>query len=67
MTSFLQSLVTSSEPRYAMFGPGMEQLDVSLVTTLMYAPEVLPVIRPQRQIDGEMMMKVELLLVSSHH
>ncbi|TMS03718.1 F-box only protein 4 [Larimichthys crocea] len=52
VTSFLQSLVTSSEPRYAMFGPGMEQLDVSLVTTLMYAPEVLPVIRPQRQIDG---------------
>ncbi|KAF3851222.1 hypothetical protein F7725_012994 [Dissostichus mawsoni] len=52
-TSFLQSLVPSSEPRYAMFGPGMEQLDVSLVTRLMHAPDVLPVSgTPQRQIDG---------------
>ncbi|XP_019958273.2 F-box only protein 4 [Paralichthys olivaceus] len=53
VTSFLQSLVPSSEPRYAMFGPGMEHLDVSLVTRLMYAPEVLPVSgTPQRQING---------------
>uniref|UniRef100_UPI0037E9043B F-box only protein 4 n=1 Tax=Semicossyphus pulcher TaxID=241346 RepID=UPI0037E9043B len=53
VTSFLQSLVPSSEPRYAMFGPGMEQLDVSLVTRLMYAPDVLPVSgTPHRQING---------------
>ncbi|XP_074493743.1 F-box only protein 4 isoform X2 [Sebastes fasciatus] len=53
VTSFLQSLVPSSEPRYAMFGPGMEQLDVSLVTRLMHAPDVLPVSStPHRQING---------------
>nr|XP_040050715.1 F-box only protein 4 [Gasterosteus aculeatus aculeatus] len=53
VTSFLQSLVPSSEPRYAMFGPGMEQLDVSLVTRLMYAPDILPMLgTPQRQING---------------
>ncbi|XP_042344297.1 F-box only protein 4 isoform X2 [Plectropomus leopardus] len=53
VTSFLQSLVLSSEPRYAMFGPGMEQLDVSLVTRLMHSPDVLPVSgTPNRQING---------------
>ncbi|XP_053181187.1 F-box only protein 4 isoform X3 [Scomber japonicus] len=53
VTSFLQSLVPSSEPRYAMFGPGMEKLDVSLVTRLMRAPDVLPVSgTPHRQING---------------
>ncbi|KAM8885897.1 F-box only protein 4 isoform 2-T2 [Spinachia spinachia] len=53
VTSFLQSLVPSSEPRYAMFGPGMEQLDVSLVTRLMYAPDMLPMLgTPHRQING---------------
>ncbi|KAM6930399.1 F-box only protein 4 [Xenentodon cancila] len=53
VTSFFQYLVPSSEPRYALFGPGMEQLDVSLVTSLMYAPDVLPVSGiPQRQING---------------
>ncbi|XP_072243830.1 F-box only protein 4 [Leuresthes tenuis] len=53
VTSFLQYLVPSSEPRYAMFGPGMEQLDVSLVTRLMHAPDVLPVSgTPHRQING---------------
>ncbi|KAM3868015.1 F-box only protein 4 [Diretmus argenteus] len=53
VTSFLQSLVSFSEPRFAMFGPGMEQLDVSMVTRLMHAPEVLPVVGiPQRQING---------------
>ncbi|MEQ2258096.1 hypothetical protein XENORESO_005676 [Xenotaenia resolanae] len=53
LTSFLQYLVPSSEPRYAMFGPGMEQLDVSLVTRLMHAPDLLPVSgTPQRQING---------------
>lgn len=53
VTSFLQSLVPSSEPRYAMFGPGMEQLEVSLVTRLMHAPDILPVSgTPHRQING---------------
>ncbi|XP_054628037.1 F-box only protein 4 [Dunckerocampus dactyliophorus] len=53
LTSFLQSLVPSAEPRYAMFGPGMEQLDISLVTRLMHAPDVLPVSGiPNRQING---------------
>ncbi|KAK7933512.1 hypothetical protein WMY93_004408 [Mugilogobius chulae] len=55
VTSFLQSLVASAEPRYAMFGPGMEQLDVSFVTRLMYAPDVLPVSgsgAPHKQIHG---------------
>ncbi|XP_068995262.1 F-box only protein 4 isoform X3 [Embiotoca jacksoni] len=53
VTSFFQALVPSSEPRFAMFGPGMEQLDVSLVTRLMYAPDVLPVSEtPHRQING---------------
>uniref|UniRef100_A0A3B4GGF1 F-box protein 4 n=1 Tax=Pundamilia nyererei TaxID=303518 RepID=A0A3B4GGF1_9CICH len=54
VTSFFQSLVPSSEPRYAMFGPGMEQLDVSLVTRLMHAPDILPVSgTPHRQINGQ--------------
>lgn len=53
VTSFLQSLVPSPEPRYAMFGPGMEELDVSFVTRLMHAPDVLPISGiPQRQIYG---------------
>ncbi|KAG7271230.1 hypothetical protein CRUP_038677 [Coryphaenoides rupestris] len=54
VTSFLHSLLPSSEPRYAMFGPGIEQLDVSMVTRLMHAPDVLPVaaIPSGRQIDG---------------
>lgn len=53
VTSFLQSLVPFPEPRYAMFGPGMEQLDVSFVTRLMHTPDVLPVSgTPQRQING---------------
>ncbi|XP_026176444.1 F-box only protein 4 [Mastacembelus armatus] len=53
VTSFLQSLVPPSEPRYAMFGPGMEHLDTSLVTRLMHTPDVLPVSgTPQRQINS---------------
>lgn len=57
LTSFLQYLVPSSEPRYAMFGPGMEQLDVSLVTRLMHAPDLLPVSgTPHRQINGKAML-----------
>ncbi|XP_076859411.1 F-box only protein 4 isoform X2 [Brachyhypopomus gauderio] len=53
VTSFLQSLAGGGEPRFAMFGPGLEQLDVSLMTTMMHTPAVLPVAGiPQRQIDG---------------
>lgn len=65
VTSFLQSLVVSSEPRYAMFGPGMEHLDVSLVTRLMHAPDVLPVSgTPHRQINGKLTLR-RLFLGSS--
>uniref|UniRef100_M3XHM9 F-box protein 4 n=3 Tax=Latimeria chalumnae TaxID=7897 RepID=M3XHM9_LATCH len=53
VTSFLHSLVIQTEPRFAMFGPGLEQLDNSLVRKMMHSPEVLPVAGfPQRQIDG---------------
>ncbi|KFU92594.1 F-box only protein 4, partial [Chaetura pelagica] len=53
VTSFLQSLVTLSEPRFAMFGPGLEELDDSLVQKMMTRPDLLQVVGlPQRQIDG---------------
>ncbi|XP_075040189.1 F-box only protein 4 [Mixophyes fleayi] len=53
VTSFLQSLVMQSEPRFAMFGPGLEQLDDSLVTRMMTSPDLCPVVNIlQRQIDG---------------
>lgn len=39
-----------------MLGPGMEQLEVSIVKRLMHAPDVLPVSgTPHRQINGETM------------
>ncbi|KAM9822660.1 F-box only protein 4 [Syngnathus typhle] len=41
LTFFMHSLVPLSEPRYVMFGPGMEQLDVSIVTRLMCASDIL--------------------------
>uniref|UniRef100_A0A3B3CPH2 F-box protein 4 n=1 Tax=Oryzias melastigma TaxID=30732 RepID=A0A3B3CPH2_ORYME len=54
MTSFLQYIVRPSEPRYAMFGPGMEQLDVSLVTRLVHAHDMLPLATtPSRQQINE--------------
>ncbi|GCC34987.1 F-box only protein 4 isoform X1 [Chiloscyllium punctatum] len=53
VTSLFYSLVSQAEPRFAMFGPGLEQLDTSLVTKMMNSPGMLPVISlPQRQIDG---------------
>ncbi|NWV00417.1 FBX4 protein, partial [Upupa epops] len=53
VTSFLQSLVTQAEPRFAMFGPGLEELDSSLVQKMMTSPEILMVSGlPQRQIHG---------------
>uniref|UniRef100_A0A8C2BAS2 F-box protein 4 n=1 Tax=Cyprinus carpio TaxID=7962 RepID=A0A8C2BAS2_CYPCA len=53
VTSFFQSLVPVSEPQFAMFGPGLEQLEISLMNTIMCSSHVLPVAGPpQRQIDG---------------
>ncbi|KAJ8285376.1 hypothetical protein GJAV_G00026110 [Gymnothorax javanicus] len=53
VASFLQSLYAAAEPRFLMFGPGLEQMDVSLMNVLMYSPHVLPVAGiPQRQIEG---------------
>ncbi|KAJ7426879.1 F-box protein 4 [Willisornis vidua] len=53
VTSFLQSLVTQAEPRFAMFGPGLEELDDSLVQKMMTCPEILQVTGlPHRQIHG---------------
>ncbi|XP_062456085.1 F-box only protein 4 isoform X2 [Rhea pennata] len=53
VTSFLQSLVTQAEPRFAMFGPGLEELDDSLVQKMMTCPEILQVAGlPQRRIHG---------------
>lgn len=50
VSSFLQSFLTE-EPVFAMFGPGMEQLDVSFCTRLMYARDVLPMAgTPFRQV-----------------
>ncbi|XP_029433939.1 F-box only protein 4 isoform X2 [Rhinatrema bivittatum] len=53
MTSFFQSLITHAEPRFAMFGPGLEEMDDSLVRRMMTSPGLLPVTGiSQRQIDG---------------
>ncbi|XP_048065538.1 F-box only protein 4 [Megalobrama amblycephala] len=53
VTSFFQSLVPVAEPQFAMFGPGLEQLEISLMTTIMNSPHILPIAGiPQRQIDG---------------
>ncbi|XP_043844481.1 F-box only protein 4 [Dromiciops gliroides] len=53
VASFLQSLILQTEPRFAMFGPGLEELNVSLVLSLMSCTELSPMAGlPQRQIDG---------------
>ncbi|XP_067268697.1 F-box only protein 4 [Pseudorasbora parva] len=53
VTSFFQSLVPVSEPQFAMFGPGLEQLEISLMTKIMTSPDLLPIAGiPHRQIDG---------------
>lgn len=63
VASFLQSLVVPTEPRFAMFGPGLEQLDISLLEKLMFSPDVLPVAGiPQRQIGGMGCSLVAVLL-----
>lgn len=63
VTSFLQSLVPSAEPRYAMFGPGMEELDVSFVARLLHYPDVLPISGiSHRQINGEDVCEASIVL-----
>uniref|UniRef100_A0A8C5S2H1 F-box protein 4 n=1 Tax=Laticauda laticaudata TaxID=8630 RepID=A0A8C5S2H1_LATLA len=53
MSSFLQSLIPQTEPCFAMFGPGLEDLDQSLVYTMMASPDILPLAgMPSRQIQG---------------
>ncbi|XP_015279962.1 PREDICTED: F-box only protein 4 [Gekko japonicus] len=53
VTSLLHLVVTQTEPRFAMFGPGLEDLDESLVLKMMTSPEVLPLAGiPHRQIPG---------------
>ncbi|XP_045141183.1 F-box only protein 4 [Echinops telfairi] len=53
VTSFLHSLIIHNEPRFAMFGPGLEELNTSLVLNLMSSEELCPTAGlPQRQIDG---------------
>ncbi|XP_054996312.1 F-box only protein 4 [Sorex araneus] len=53
VTSFLHSLIIQNEPRFAMFGPGLEELNTSLVLSLMSCRELCPTAGlPQRQIDG---------------
>ncbi|XP_009863216.1 PREDICTED: F-box only protein 4 [Apaloderma vittatum] len=53
VTSVLLSLGIRAEPRFAMFGPGLEELDDSLVQNMMTCPEILLVAGlPQRQIHG---------------
>lgn len=53
VTSFLHSLMIQNEPRFAMFGPGLEELNTSLVLSLMSSEELCPTAGlPQRQIDG---------------
>ncbi|XP_042806887.1 F-box only protein 4 isoform X3 [Panthera leo] len=53
VTSFLHSLIIQNEPRFAMFGPGLEELNTSLVLSLMSSQELCPTAGlPQRQIDG---------------
>ncbi|XP_021117118.1 F-box only protein 4 isoform X2 [Heterocephalus glaber] len=53
VTSFLHSLIILNEPRFAMFGPGLEELNSSLVLSLMSSKELSPTAGlPHRQIDG---------------
>ncbi|CAH2296419.1 F-box only 4 [Pelobates cultripes] len=53
VSNFLQSLVMHGEPRFAMFGPGIEQMDDSLVARMMTSPDLVPVMCIlQKQIHG---------------
>ncbi|XP_056629176.1 F-box only protein 4 [Triplophysa dalaica] len=53
VTCFFNSFVPVTEPQFAMFGPGLEQLQFSLLTKMIQSPDVLPIAGiPQRQIDG---------------
>ncbi|XP_070592489.1 F-box only protein 4 [Erythrolamprus reginae] len=51
--SFVQSLTTMTETCFAMFGPGLEDLDQSLVCKIMTSSHILPLAGiPSRQIPG---------------
>ncbi|XP_046727772.1 F-box only protein 4 [Silurus meridionalis] len=53
LSFFLHSLVSDTEPRFSMFGCGLEQLSVSLMTVMLNSPNVLGVAgTPQRQINS---------------
>ncbi|KAM8961789.1 F-box only protein 4 [Pelodytes ibericus] len=53
VTSFFQSLVMHGDPRFAMFGPGMEQMDDSLVACMMTSPDLVSIMcLPQKPIHG---------------
>ncbi|XP_063043093.1 F-box only protein 4 isoform X2 [Engraulis encrasicolus] len=46
-------VVAAAEPRFAMFGPGLEQLEACLVLKLLNSPDILPVTgASQTQIRG---------------
>lgn len=63
VTSFLHSLIIQNEPRFAMFGPGLEELNTSLVLSLMSSEELCPTAGlPQRQIDGNFHVNVQFII-----
>lgn len=66
VTSFLHSLIIQNEPRFAMFGPGLEELNTSLVLSLMSSEELCPTAGlPQRQIDGNVHVNLQYLITLS--
>lgn len=63
VTSFLHSLIIQNEPRFAMFGPGLEELNTSLVLSLMSSEELCPTAGlPQRQIDGNFPINLQYII-----
>lgn len=66
VTSFLHSLIIQNEPRFAMFGPGLEELNTSLVLSLMSSEELCPTAGlPQRQIDGNFHVNVQFMIIQT--
>ncbi|XP_034956534.1 F-box only protein 4-like [Zootoca vivipara] len=53
VTSMLQSLITQTEPRFAMFGPVLEELDDYLLYRMAACPEIWPLAGfPSGQLHG---------------
>ncbi|XP_028605039.2 F-box only protein 4-like [Podarcis muralis] len=53
VTSMLQSVITQTEPRFAMFGPVLEVLDDSLLYRMAVCPEIWPLAGfPSGQLHG---------------